>query len=212
VSEPTLLRLGIAGKGYGLARITVHGREAHSAFPGQGVSAISVAARLITRIESALGSDGGADLLFDPPRTTINIGVIEGGTAKNILAGRCSFLVEWRPVPGEAPTAVLERLRGLVEEAHTAEPRAAIQLESLRAEAGFEPAVAGRLRACLAELLANEPVGISFGSEASRVARIAQEVIVIGPGDMRTAHSERECVPTAELEVWTHTLASLLTD
>src|ERR1700733_10460843 len=42
VSEPTSLRAGIAGKGYGLARIRVVGREAHSAFPQQGVSAISV--------------------------------------------------------------------------------------------------------------------------------------------------------------------------
>jgi len=211
VSEPTSLRAGIAGKGYGLARITVHGREAHSAFPGQGVSAISVAARLIARIEDAMGvPDALSDSLFDPPRTTINIGVIEGGTAKNILAGRCSFLVEWRPIPGEAPTAVLERLRALVEEALTAEPRAVIQIEDLRAEPGFAPADAGRLQNRLAGLLRDEPIGISFGSEASRVARIADEVIVIGPGDMRTAHSERECVPVAELEMWTLALVELI--
>jgi acetylornithine deacetylase len=54
VSEPTSLRAGIGGKGYGLARVTVEGREAHSAFPGQGVSAIVAAARLICRIEGEL--------------------------------------------------------------------------------------------------------------------------------------------------------------
>src|SRR5258707_5865730 len=85
VSEPTSLRAGVAGKGYGLARVTVEGREAHSAFPGQGVSAISAAARLIARIEDELRVGSTEDALFDPPRTTINIGVIEGGTAKNIV-------------------------------------------------------------------------------------------------------------------------------
>ena len=213
VSEPTSLRAGIAGKGYGLARITVEGREAHSAFPQQGVSAISVAARLIARIEDTFVADkrqAASDTLFDPPRTTLNIGVIEGGTAKNIIPGRCSFLVEWRAIPGENPASVLDCLRDLVEEAQASAPHARIQLEALRAEPGFSPAAQGRLQRSLAGLLSEEPVGISFGSEASRVARIADEVIVIGPGDMRTAHSNRECIPIIELKLWTEALTELL--
>jgi acetylornithine deacetylase len=213
VSEPTSLRPGIAGKGYGLARITVEGTEAHSAFPQQGVSAISIAARLIVRIEDFFAANTQkalADALFDPPRTTLNIGVIEGGTAKNIVPGRCSFLVEWRAIPGESPACVLQQLRDLVEEARAAEPRVAIRLEGLRAEPGFSPAAEGQLQLRLAGLLVGEPTGISFGSEASRLARIAGEVIVIGPGDMRTAHSNRECVPIAELELWTEALTALI--
>jgi acetylornithine deacetylase len=213
VSEPTSLRTGIAGKGSGLARIAVAGRKAHSAFPQRGASAISVAARLIVRIEDAFAikaSEGQKDTLFDPPRTTLNIGVIEGGTAKNIIPGRCSFLVEWRAIPREDPARMMEVLVGLIEEAQAAEPRVAIHLEGLRAERGFSPAVEGRLQRRLAELVPSEPMGISFGSEASRVARIANEVIVIGPGDMRSAHSDRECVAVAELERWTGVLIELM--
>jgi len=211
VSEPTSLRAGIAGKGYGLARVTVEGREAHSAFPQKGVSAVLAAARLICRIEEEFAVETAhakVDTLFDPPRTTLNIGVIEGGTAKNIVPGRCRFLVEWRAVPGEAPDGVLERLRGLA----AAETRAgvAIRVEGLRAEAGFLPAAEGPLQLWLARELGSNPIGISFGSEASRLARVADEAIVIGPGDMRTAHSERECVPIGELERWTEALAGLL--
>jgi acetylornithine deacetylase len=213
VSEPTSLRAGIAGKGYGLAKIVVEGREAHSAFPQQGVSAISIAARLIVRIEDSFkirGHKALTDPLFDPPPTTFNIGVIEGGTAKNIIPGRCSFLVEWRAIPGEDPAGVLAELRRMVTEAQSQEPQAVVQLKSLRTEPGFSPASKGQLQLRLAGLLATEPVGISFGSEASRVARIADEVIVIGPGDMRTAHSDRERVPLAELELWTAVLKKLL--
>ncbi len=214
VSEPTSLRAGVAGKGYGLARVSVEGREAHSAFPGQGVSAISVAARLIAAIDEGLAPDlpgSLSDSLFDPPRTTVNVGVIHGGTAKNIVAGRCEFLVEWRAIPGQEQAEIVTRLNDLAAAAREAEPRAQIEVEVLRAEAGFSPAETGPLRRKLAELLEGEPMGISFGSEASRVARIADEVIVIGPGDMRTAHSERECVPVAELESWTAVLRELLT-
>ena len=214
VSEPTSLCAGIAGKGYGLARVTVEGREAHSAFPRQGISAISVAARLIVRIEEVFAarvSEGAKDSLFDPAFTSLNVGLIEGGTAKNIVPGRCSFLVEWRAIPGDDPERILAELKALAAEAQ-AETDAVIRLEALRAEKGFSPAAEGRLQRRLTELLSGEPMGISFGSEASRVARIADEVIVIGPGDMRTAHSDRECVPIAELERWTAVLKELITN
>ena len=70
-------------------------------------------------------------MLFDPPRTTVNVGVIEGGTAKNIIPGRCTFLVEWRAIPGEAPTHVLEQLKGLVTESQGAAPDAVIRVADL---------------------------------------------------------------------------------
>lgn len=219
VSEPTSLRPGIAGKGYGLARVSISGVEAHSAFPSEGLSAISVAARFITRLENhfnRVSAESIPDMLFDPPQTTLNVGVIQGGTAKNVVAGFCSFLVEWRPIPGESPRNVLNDLDWLAGQLHAEEPRAGIRIEPLREERGFAPADEGPLRQRLAHITAagnqpqRQPIGIGFGSEATRIARVTGEVIVIGPGDMRTAHSERECVPLAELEEWTQTLRLLL--
>jgi acetylornithine deacetylase len=220
VSEPTSLRSGIAGKGYGLARVTIQGLEAHSAYPREGLSAISLAARFISRVESHIPQLANAsDPLFDPPITTVNVGTIQGGSAKNIIAGECSFLVEWRPIPAEPPHAFLAGLEALVARLRVEEPRASIHVEPLRAEPGFAPSGngAGPLQQRLAEIFAEagqpsrEPTGVSFGSEASRLAGIAEEVIVIGPGDMHTAHADRECVPLADLEDWTRTLRKLLT-
>ncbi|WP_058185191.1 acetylornithine deacetylase [Terracidiphilus gabretensis] len=212
VSEPTSLRPGIAGKGYGLARITARGAEAHSAFPSEGSSAIVAAAELIVRIQQLeTVRQQPPDTLFDPPHTTINVGTIHGGTAKNIVAGECTFLVEWRPTPDDPSQAVLQALQSLAASAETANPRIHIQVELLRAESGFSPSASGPLRQRLEALAPRTAIGISFGSEATRIARVAQEVIVIGPGDMHTAHSDRECVPVAELDEWTAILRSLIT-
>jgi acetylornithine deacetylase len=52
-------------------------------------------------------------------------------------------------------------------------------------------------------LTGRAPIAIPFGSEASVFASISsgpEEIVVFGPGDMRTAHSPRECVPIAELQ------------
>jgi acetylornithine deacetylase len=208
VSEPTSLRAGVAGKGYGLARVTVEGVEAHSAFPAEGVSAIAIASWMIDQLYARSNQQGGGiDSLFDPPHTTLNVGVIEGGSAKNIIPGRCSFLVEWRPIPADPPDRMLREIERLALYMQLLHHRSRAAVEPLRAEAGFAPANAGRLRERLA---ACDATGISFGSEASRVARIAEEVIVMGPGDMHTAHSDRECVPLRELEEWTAVLGKVL--
>ena len=52
VGEPTSLQPMRAGKGYCLAHVTVRGREAHSAYPQLGASAIFRAAKLIEKIEA----------------------------------------------------------------------------------------------------------------------------------------------------------------
>ncbi|HBB94386.1 MAG TPA: acetylornithine deacetylase, partial [Blastocatellia bacterium] len=83
VGEPTSLQPMRAGKGYCLAEIVVRGREAHSAYPQLGASAIFRAARLIQAIEEIaeeLKSDRRDG--FDPPYTTLNVGLINGGSAK----------------------------------------------------------------------------------------------------------------------------------
>lgn len=216
VSEPTRLCPAVAGKGYGLARVTVRGREAHSAFPNEGVSAIAAAAQLIPHILTEpdaayhAAADAATHPLFDPPTTTFNIGTLAGGTAKNIIPGECSFLVEWRAVPTEPTGAVPARLRRILAAAQVdLAPGITVALEPLRDEPGFDRAAAAPLADHLSAALRRPLTGISFGSEATRVARIAREVVVIGPGDMHTAHSDRECVPVAELDEWTHILRDL---
>jgi acetylornithine deacetylase len=102
IGEPTGLRPVCAGKGYALAEIVVRGKEAHSAFPARGRSAIYDAARLVTALERvAKKLAGRKNRAFDPPFTTLNVGLINGGTAKNIVPGECRMTVEWRPVPGQ---------------------------------------------------------------------------------------------------------------
>jgi len=211
VCEPTSLRPAIAGKGYGLAEVVVQGKEAHSALPKEGASAIYAAARMVLAVESRGKNGPRRNDLFDPAWTTFNVGVVQGGTAKNIVPGVCRFLVEWRPLPNEDPTAAFEWLKGLAVETEREHPGCSITVDGRRAEDGFWYSADSRLVANLTRLLGQQPMGISFGSEATRFAKVADEVVVIGPGDMHTAHSDRECIAIVELEAWTECMRQLLT-
>ena len=211
IGEPTSLRAARAGKGYCLARITIHGREAHSALPAQGVSAIYGAARLVSALE-----DFGKQLamethpFFEPPYTTLNVGTIQGGSAKNIIPGRADLLVEWRPIPGLSPDRVPTTVRQMLDELQTQYPEARGTLTMLREQAGFETAADSPLVRSIESVTGQPSISIAFGSEASAWSTIAEEIVVFGPGDMRTAHSDRECVSVDELAIAVHALSSLM--
>ena len=209
VCEPTSLRPAVAGKGYGLAEMVVTGAEAHSAFPRQGRSAIYAAAAIIKMIETA-SFTATFNHIFDPPLTTFNVGTIEGGTAKNIIPGECRFLVEWRPLPEESPADGIAWLNQLASEAAKTHPGCEVSIKVMRADKGFAYDAESPFVSGLAEQLGTEPMGISFGSEATRFAAIADEVVVLGPGNMHTAHSSRECIPVDELEAFVECVAALL--
>jgi acetylornithine deacetylase len=211
VGEPTLLRAARAGKGYCLARVTIHGREAHSALPEQGVSAIYVAARPVSALEE-LGQQLTIEKhdFFDPAFTTLNVGTIEGGSAKNIIPGRTDLLIEWRPIPGlssnRIPTAIREILEGL----QAQYPGVRGSLVILREQAGFETAADSPLVRFIESVTAQPATSIAFGSEASAWSTVTEEVVVFGPGDMRSAHSDRECVSMDELTIATQAVSSLM--
>lgn len=210
IGEPTSLHVARAGKGYCLARLTFIGREAHSALPEMGASAIFAAARMIVVLEElAERLKEERNELFEPPYTTLNVGTIQGGTAKNIIPGKCEFMVEWRPVPGD--DLVLATIEGLVEEFQAADEDFRCSIEVLREQAGFETAGDASLVTSIEAATGLGATSIPFGSEASVFASVAEEIVVFGPGDMRTAHSDRECVPVAELDEAHRVMCGLMT-
>jgi acetylornithine deacetylase len=188
IGEPTSLRPVRAGKGYCLGELKVTGREAHSAFPDLGESAIYKAARVITEVERiAIDVQTDCDPEFDPPYTTLNIGTIHGGRAKNIVPGECSMLLEWRPIPGQAPEHVPSLVSGC-------------DVNILRLQPGFATKPTSPVVSRLVELTGNQPGVVSFGTEAPWIGKMGTEVVVFGPGTMHVAHSREEHVPISELD------------
>jgi acetylornithine deacetylase len=201
IGEPTSLHAARAGKGYCLGEVTLFGAEAHSAHPQQGRSAIYDAARFLQTIER-LAEELAAqrNAFFDPPYTSLNVGTIRGGTAKNIVPAECSFLLEWRPIPGQAPDLVPVAIERIGRELQQADPAFRFAFKILRQQLGFETTNDAPLVRAMEDLTGRAPIAIPFGSEASVFASLAEEIVVFGPGDMRTAHSPRECVPITELQ------------
>jgi len=201
VGEPTSLKPIRAGKGYSLAEVIVKGREAHSAYPALGASAVFRAARLINRLES-IAEQLKQDQYdaFDPPFTTLNIGLINGGSAKNVLAGECRFTLEWRPIPIQPSEHVLELFKKAIEAEQQIDPGFECEVDANRQDTGFETSPDSPLIKLLENASGIKSGTVAFGTEAAQMMALGSEPVVIGPGDIREAHRTGEFVPVDELE------------
>jgi acetylornithine deacetylase len=200
IGEPTGLTPVRAGKGYGLGEIVVHGREAHSAFPERGRSAIRDAAVVVERLDNVvrqLAARTNCD--FDPPFTTLNAGLIQGGTAKNIVPGECRITIEWRPIPGQdaawAATIIKQELEYLGREFSGFCAEFAVT----RLDSAFNPSETNHLASLFESLTNHCHTTVAFGTEAAHLVSLTSETLVFGPGDMTVAHKTGEFVPVKEL-------------
>lgn len=201
VGEPTSLKPIRAGKGYSLAEVIVKGREAHSAYPALGASAVFRAARLINHLESiATQLQQEQHDAFEPSYTTLNIGLIHGGSAKNVLAGECRFTLEWRPIPTQSSDHLLNLFRSAIEEEKQRDPDFQCEVDASRADSGFATAPDSPLIQLMEKATGNEAGTVAFGTEAAQMMTLGSESVVIGPGDIREAHRTGEFVPVNELE------------
>jgi acetylornithine deacetylase len=201
VGEPTQLQPIRANKGYCLAELEVRGKEGHSAYPDSGASAVFRAARFLSRLEAYAKGPLRAeqDPAFAPPFASLNVGVISGGTAKNVIPGRCKMTLEWRPIPSQGVETVLKEIERALEEVRRDDPGLEWTLKPLRMDRGFSTPPDARLVAFLEKASGNPAGTVAFGTEGPQLAALGAQPVVFGPGDIKVAHQNGEFVPKAEL-------------
>ena len=109
IGEPTDMKVINAHKGKFSMRCRLRGYESHSSLAPTGVNAIDYAAKLIVRLAEMAAEkaeNGPFDAQYDVAHTTVHTGVIEGGTALNIVPRDCFFDFEFRTPPAAAPDAL----------------------------------------------------------------------------------------------------------
>ena len=211
VGEPTQLQPIHGGKGYCTAEILVRGQEGHSAYPDRGTSALA-GARLfldgLDRLQEQLRQEGEAG--FSPTFTTLNVGLLTSGKAKNVVPGETRFTLEWRPPPSQAPSRVTDALDAVAAHVRERHPRLTVQVDVQREDRGFVTPAGSRVVRFLAEREQRESATIPFGTEAPQLIALGAETVVFGPGDIRVAHQTGEHVPLAHLARATETLAAAI--
>ena len=207
VGEPTSMKVVNAHKSAVTFATEVTGHEAHSSLTHHGVNAILVAGELlseISRIREDLIARGDPSQRFDPPYSTVHVGVIEGGTAKNIIPRRCAFQWETRLLPTADPDEVPRRFEAFAKRLEPAmqavAPETGIATEAVNLVPGLAPE-----KDSPAELLAlrlanaNATHAVSYCTEAGLFQQIGIPAVICGPGSIEQAHKPDEYIETSEL-------------
>jgi acetylornithine deacetylase len=199
VSEPTSLQPVIAQKGILRFAIEAAGKSAHTANPELGDNAIYSmldAISMLRALPPQVMPSAPHPLCGDAKLT---VSTIAGGVQVNVVPASCQAMVDRRMLPGEDPMAVwaafVELFAGL----------AAITVgEPYAAEAGVEsgpdcPIVRAAAAACRRLGLTDELVGVPYSTDAAAYAPLGRDFVVLGPGDIAQAHSNREFVELSEV-------------
>ncbi|MDV3440387.1 acetylornithine deacetylase [Metapseudomonas otitidis] len=209
IGEPTELRPVLGHKGKLAMRCQVHGAACHSAYAPQGVNAIEYAARLIGHlgeIGEELARPEHHDPRFDPPYSTVQTGLIEGGRALNIVPAECRFDFEVRALPGFDAQQVATRLdryaqAELVPRMQAVQPGTGIRFEPLGSYPGLATDAASEAAELVALISGSRDFGtVAFGTEGGLFHEAGIPTVVCGPGSMDQGHKPDEFVTLAQLE------------
>ena len=208
VGEPTSMRVVNAHKAALTFSTEVTGHEAHSSLTDQGVNAIMVAGELlgeISRIREDLTARGDPSHRFNPPYSTIHVGVIEGGTAKNIVPRRCSFQWETRLLPLADPAEVPTRFEKYAASLEPAMKKIAGDSGINNQQTNIVPGLAPEDNSPAEHLAlhlagANGTHAVSYCTEAGLFQQIGIPAIICGPGSIEQAHKPDEYIDMSEMQ------------
>ncbi len=204
VGEPSSMKVVSGHKGAAGFMTHIHGFEIHSSLMHQGVSAVMVAARLIEWLrlrfeENMAATPNAIDAMFEPPFTTLHVGVINGGSATNITAKDCSFSCDIRCPASQSPSdwynRYMEFVREVEAEMQAIIPETYIEVIPRDENPPLRPETDGA-----AEMLARRITGdngqhvVSYGTEAGQFQREGYSTVVCGPGSIEQAHQPNEFI------------------
>ena len=208
VGEPTEMKVVHTHKGCLWIDVHTHGRAAHGARPELGENAIVKMATLVqaldTEFRDLLAELSGPSDYLTP--SSINLGMIEGGSRYNIVADRCTLRLDIRVTPG------LQRHGGahhlLKEFVHRIDPTATVDDAPPVHALDTDPA-----NPLIQSLLATgtELAGAPWFCDAVFLAAAGTPAIAIGPGSIAQAHTKDEHIALDALEHGTQFFQRFLT-
>ncbi|WP_341213975.1 acetylornithine deacetylase [uncultured Limimaricola sp.] len=201
IGEPTRMRVIEGHKGCFEYTTRFTGRDGHGSAPDRGINAAQAAARFAVRLD-ALASElreMRPQGVFDPPWSTISVGRVEAGVARNVIAGQAAVEWEMRPVSEAEARHVKHALGAHVEAEVAAHPGLGIETECFGEVAGLEPRRRNAARDLLLGVVGGAPGLVPFGTEAGIWQGLGLDAVLCGPGDIAQAHRPDEYLEESQL-------------
>jgi len=209
VGEPTNMKITEAHKGCYEYTTHFEGLAGHGSKPDEGVNAVEYAARYINKlleIRELLKSKIPKNSVFNPPYTTLQIGGVSGGIARNVIADKCKVDWELRPVikeDGEFVNNEMDKFVNtkLIPDMKKVFAKSSIKKEIIGEIIGFDKLEKSEACEFVSNITGdNSREVVSFGTEAGLFQEIGISTVVCGPGSIEQAHKVDEYIEIEELK------------
>lgn len=208
VGEPTSMKIIGGNKGGRSYETVITGVDGHSSLPQLGANAILAANKIISKlveVQQRLIDDAEPDNGFVPPYTSLDLGLISGGTASNIIPARCAFSWGFRTLPLEDMDAIEKEVLDYISQ-HVEPDLKAISTSTsitttIRSDVPAlqpdEHSAAEQVVRHLSRL--NESGRVSYGTEAGHFQRAGIPGVIFGPGSIEQAHLPDEYIDVSQM-------------
>ncbi|MDA9663476.1 acetylornithine deacetylase [Candidatus Pelagibacter sp.] len=209
VGEPTNMKIIDGHKGCYEYTTYFEGLAGHGSAPDKGVNAVEYATQYVNKLlelREVLKNKVPEDSIFNPPYTTLQIGGISGGIARNVIADKCKVDWELRPVIKEDGLFVNEEIDKFVKERLLpamvkVHPNSKIKKDIIGEIIGFDRDKNSEACELISKLTGdNSREVVSFGTEAGLFQEIGISTVVCGPGSIEQAHKVDEFIVLDELK------------
>ena len=209
VGEPTNMKIVDAHKGCYEYTTYFEGLAGHGSKPDEGVNAVEYASRYINKLmelRETLKSKVPENSIFSPPYTTLQIGGINGGIARNVIADKCAVDWELRPVIKEDGEFVINEMdrfvnTELLPQMKKIFPKSSIRKEIIGEIIGFNRVDKSEASEFIANITGdNSREVVSFGTEAGLFQEIGISTVVCGPGSIDQAHKVDEYIKLDQIK------------
>ncbi|HEY4274863.1 MAG TPA: acetylornithine deacetylase [Rhizomicrobium sp.] len=207
IGEPTLMKVVGAHKGGAVLHTRCKGHEHHSSAPEKGANAVMMAGEFVKLLDDVWdGLRADTDPRFDPPHSTVQANMIEGGTASNILAREALITWEYRALPDRDADAIVQtvarRVKDEILPKYTRRaPEAAFDTELHAAYPGLKMDENSPAIALAREITgANQAEAVAYGTEAGQFQLYGIPAVICGPGSIDQAHKPDEFCELSEFD------------
>ena len=218
VGEPTMMKIIGGTKGGRSFHTVVTGTDGHSSLPDLGANAILAATEIITElaaIEQRFRDNADPTNGFEPPYSTLDLGLINGGTATNIIPARCEFYWGFRSLPFQDMDALEQEVRTFISE--KVEPK----LKAISEQTGVlttmtsdvpplapdETSAAEKVVRHISRL--NASGRVSYATEAGHFQNAGIPGVIFGPGSIEQAHLPDEFIAIDQIKACSEFMTKL---
>lgn len=223
VGEPTMMDIVTAHKGIVGLKTKIIGREAHSSLVEDGVSAVMTGAKLVSFIanmmaENKAKADPNSRYAPSPGYTTLHVGMMNGGTAMNIISRECEFVWDIRYVAEDDPQVFIKRFEDYCENEllpamKAVAPEASITTEIVSSTPALGPEENGEAEAlCKALTGKNSTYFVSYAAEAGQFQEAGFSTVICGPGSIGIAHQPNEYIELSQVKASETFIRKLIDD